>query len=109
MHKFIITHQGTFHLGDVSLHKNLLSFDEDCLGGGYFEEDWSQKELYLSGASYDFGIPQWDTLRDLSDTLSVPDRYRGWTLRYHFEDQTLQDFILNEHFILHYSDERVFL
>ena len=79
MRKFIITSDGQFKYGDVRMHKDLLTFWEDCWGGGYYEFDYVSNRLLLSGASFDFGEPKWHYL----DALKVPEYLRGFTLFYH--------------------------
>ncbi len=76
--KFIITGDGVFRLGIVSLHKHLLEAGETCLGGGYYEFDYERAQLKLWGESSDYGRPQWDQLT----TLRVPMPYRDLTIVY---------------------------
>jgi len=76
--KFIITATGDFRLGMVTLHKHLLEPGDTCRGGGYYEFNYLQGTLELSGESSDFGRPQWDSI----DTLRVPEPYRGLSIVY---------------------------
>lgn len=72
--KFIITSGGHLRLGLVTLHRDLLMPHEQCLGGGFYEFDYVDNRLLLSGKSFDYGPPRWgkiavlllpETLRDL--------------------------------------------
>lgn len=76
--KFIITASGDFRLGMVHLHKDLLEPGDTCRGGGYYEFNYLQGALELSGESTDFGRPQWDSI----ETLRIPEPYRGLSLVY---------------------------
>ena len=71
--KFIITMDGYLRLSMVNQHKDLLMGDDQCIGGGYYQFDWTSNRLILDRASYDFGRPRWHLL----DTLRVPAQYRG--------------------------------
>lgn len=78
MQKFILTNNGEIRLGDVNLHRHLLLPGERCLGGGYWQIDYTSMTLQLSGASMDYGRPQWDRF----STLLVPSGYAGMTVTY---------------------------
>ena len=76
--KFIITSTGHLRLGLVTLHRDLLMPHEQCMGGGFYEFDYVNNCLLLSGKSYDYGTPRWDKI----DTLKVPEAYRGMDIIY---------------------------
>lgn len=76
--KFIITSTGHLRLGLVTLHRDLLMPHEQCLGGGFYEFDYVNNRLLLSGKSYDYGTPRWGKI----DTLKVPEAYRGMDIVY---------------------------
>ena len=57
--KFIITQDGHLRLGMVSLHKHLMERGDVCLGGGYWQINHYARQVELSGASSDYGRPQW--------------------------------------------------
>ena len=86
--KFIITMGGFLRLGMVNQHKDLLKPGEQCIGGGYYQFDWTSGRLLLDRASYDFGRPRWHLL----DTLKVPAAYRGLTIIYTYDDGFHEDF-----------------
>lgn len=78
MQKFIVTSDGRFKYGDVSMHRDLLSPGEQCIGGGMYEFDHVHNALLLSGKSYDFGRVKWGYL----DSLSMPAALRGLDIFY---------------------------
>lgn len=45
--KFIITMDGYLRLGMVNQHKDLLIGDDQCIGGGYYQFDWTSNRLLL--------------------------------------------------------------
>ena len=56
--KFIINQDGVLKFGHVYLHKELLSYDEQCpYGGGLWKIDEERRAILLYGRSFDFGIP----------------------------------------------------
>ena len=79
---------GYLRLGMVNQHKDLLKPGEQCIGGGYYQFDWTCGRLLLDRASYDFGRPRWHLL----DTLKVPAAYRGLTIIYTYDDGFHEDF-----------------
>lgn len=87
MQKFIITAEGRFKYGDVRLHKHLLAPRDICLGGGFYEFDRLSARMVLTGASYDYGRPQWHYLTQ----LILPAELRGLTLTY--EGRDLRDLL----------------
>ncbi len=78
MQKFILTSDGMFRYGDVSLHKHLLQGDEMCIGGGMYEFDYVSGRMLLHGRSYDYGRPKWHYL----NSLTLPASLSGLTLYY---------------------------
>lgn len=76
--KFIITADGHLRLGMVTLHRHLLEPGDTCLGGGYYDIDYLKGELVLSGASADYGSPQWSRL----DTILLPQGFYGMNVVY---------------------------
>ena len=77
--KFIITNGGHLRLGMVTLHRDLLMPHEQCLGGGFYEYDYADNMLILSGKSFDYGTPRWGKI----ETLLVPEAYRDVPIIYH--------------------------
>lgn len=69
--KFIITSGGYLRLGMVTMHRDLLMAHEQCLGGGFYEFDYTTNRLLLSGKSFDYGPPRWSKI----DVLWVPEAY----------------------------------
>lgn len=65
-------------MGMVTLHRDLLMAHEYCLGGGFYEFDYVNNRLILSGKSFDYGLPQWSKI----DVLKVPAEYRGMGIVY---------------------------
>ena len=80
--KFIITKNGYFRLGMVHLHKDLLIPGDVCLGGGYYQFDYTSNRIILSRSSYDYGEPRWHLL----ETLKIPSVYKGLHLVYYYDD-----------------------
>lgn len=76
--KFIITSKGCLRLGMVTLHRQLIEAGEQCLGGGFYEFDYTARRLLLSGESSDYGPPRWRRLA----VLKVPSEYAGWGIIY---------------------------
>lgn len=76
--KFIITNRGYLRLDIVYLHRDLLMPHEDCLGGGFYEYDYVENKLMLSGKSFDYGYPQWSKI----DVLKVPEAFKGVPIIY---------------------------
>ena len=71
--KFIITSGGHLRLGMVTLHRDLLMPHEQCLGGGFYEYDYADNMLILSGKSFDYGTPRWGKIK----VLKIPEAYRN--------------------------------
>jgi len=90
--KFIITRDGHLRLGMVNQHKDLLLPDDDCIGGGYYQFDFTCNRMILDRASYDFGIPRWHLL----ETLKVPADYRGLRILYKYDDDFHEDFQVSD-------------
>ena len=76
--KFIITSSGHLRLGMVTLHRELLMGHEQCLGGGFYEFDYTGNRLLLSGKSFDYGPPRWGRI----EVLLVPEPYRNMGIVY---------------------------
>ncbi|MCF0199063.1 MAG: hypothetical protein HUK02_07035 [Bacteroidaceae bacterium] len=100
--KFIITRRGVFRLGDVRMHKDLLEPTDECYGGGFYEFDYTNNRLLLSGASYDFGTPRWSWLLTDGTSLKIPKEYRGMSIAYHYDDPTVDDLQVTAEFNLEY-------
>ena len=94
--KFIITTSGLLRLGMVTLHRDLLMPHEACLGGGFYEFDYTSNMLILSGKSFDYGPPRWGKL----DVLVVPEAYQGIPIVY--RDSWGDDLVLTNHFSIKY-------
>ena len=88
---------GYFRLGMVNQHKDLLIGDDQCIGGGYYQFDWTSNRLILDRASYDFGRPRWHLL----DTLKVPAQYRGLRIVYVYNDDH-EDYIVSDELNIEY-------
>lgn len=64
--KFIITQQGTLKFGFVFLHYDLLGPGENmAYGGGLWKHDPSRDAILLYGRSFDFGLPQFEQLKNI--------------------------------------------
>ena len=98
--KFIITKEGYFRLGMVNLHKDLLIGKDICLGGGYYQFDWTSNRLLLDRASYDFGPPRWHLL----DTLKVPAAYRSLRIVYLYGKDVHDEFVVSDELKIEYYD-----
>lgn len=72
--KFIITQDGHLRLGMVTLHKHLLERGEYCRGGGYWNINYLSRQVELSGASSDYGPPQWHNVGQ----IVLPPGYEGF-------------------------------
>ena len=98
--KFIITMDGTFRLGMVNQHKDLLKPGDQCIGGGYYTFDFVSNCIILDRESYDFGRPRWHLL----ESLKVPSTYRGLRLIYKYDDGYHDDFNVSEELSIEYYD-----
>jgi hypothetical protein len=98
--KFIITRDGVLRLGMVNQHKDLLQPEDDCIGGGYYQFDFTCNHMILDRASYDFGVPRWHLL----DTLRVPAVYRGLRIVYRYEDDFHEDFQISDELKIEYYE-----
>jgi len=96
--KFIITMDGYLRLGMVNQHRDLLIGDDQCIGGGYYEFDWTSNRLLLDRTSFDFGEPRWHLL----DKLKVPEAYRNLRIVYVFNDAYHEDYIVNDELQIEY-------
>ena len=96
--KFIITMDGYFRLGMVNQHKDLLKSGEQCIGGGYYQFDWTSNRLILDRSSYDFGRPRWH----LIEKLKLPATYRGLRLVYVYDDDYHDEFNVSEELEIEY-------
>lgn len=90
--KFIITKDGHFRLGMVNLHEHLLKQGDHCIGGGYYEFDYTNNRILLDRESFDFGPPLWDMI----DVLKVPSAYRGMQIIYQYHDDNEDDLVLTD-------------
>ena len=73
--KFVLTADGIIRLGMVNLHRHLLEAGDVCMGGGYWNINHFTQEVELSGASSDYGPPQWRRV----SRLHLPEGYEGYT------------------------------
>lgn len=96
--KFIITMDGYFRMGMVKQHEDLLIGDDVCIGGGYYQFDWTSNRLILDRKSYDFGRPRWHLL----EMLKVPEQLRGLRIIYTHDDDFHEDFIVSDELIIEY-------
>ena len=74
--------------------------DDLCIGGGYYQFDWTSNRLLLDRASYDFGWPRWH----LVDTLKVPAQYRSLRLVYLYDDDFNEDFNVSDELKIEYYE-----
>ena len=93
------TMDGYLSLGMVNQHKDLLIGDDQCIGGGYYQFDWTSNRMLLDRASYDFGRPRWHLL----ETLKVPASYRGLRIVYLYDDDH-EDFIVSDELPIEYYE-----
>ena len=98
--KFIICLDGTFRLGQVNQHKDLLKSGDQCIGGGYYFLDFVSNRIILDRESYDFGRPRWHLL----DTLRVPSIYRGMRIVYKYDDGFHDEFNVSDELGIEYYD-----
>ena len=96
--KFIITMDGYFRMGMVKQHEDLLIGDDVCIGGGYYQFDWTSNRLILDRKSYDFGRPRWHLL----EMLKVPEQLRGLRIIYTYDDDLHEDFIVSDELKIEY-------
>lgn len=96
--KFILTNTGYLRLGMVNMHKDLLQYNEDCCGGGYYEFDYIGNRIVLTGRSYDFGSPLWS----MFDALKVSSVYRGLRIVYVPIDSYEDDFVVSDEIRIEY-------
>ena len=94
--KYIISDRGHLRLGMVTLHRDLLLAHEQCLGGGFYEFDYVDNRLILSGKSFDYGPPRWGKI----EVLKVPEAYRGMSIVY--RDSWGDEINLTDHFAIKY-------
>ncbi|MBR7012355.1 MAG: hypothetical protein IKI10_05635 [Muribaculaceae bacterium] len=94
--KFIITSGAHLRLGMVTLHRDLLMPHETCLGGGFYEFDYTGNILILSGKSFDYGPPRWSKI----EVLLVPEAYQGVPIVY--RDAWGDEINLTNHFTIRY-------
>ncbi|MBQ8541927.1 MAG: hypothetical protein IJ436_00440 [Bacteroidaceae bacterium] len=76
--KFIVTKEGRLRLGMVKRHCELLKPGEACMGGGFYELDYITRKLLLSGASSEYGEPEWEEIK----SLRISAYYRGLNIVY---------------------------
>ena len=62
-------------MGMVNLHRHLLEPGDVCLGGGYWTVNYLARRVELSGASSDYGRPQWHREKE----VIFPEGYEGFT------------------------------
>ena len=83
--KFILTKNGILRLGKVQRHCELLKAGETCIGGGFYELDYLQHRLLLSGASSQYGEPRWGE----TEQIRLSAYYQGLDVLYtSWEDWT---------------------
>jgi len=99
--KFILTHDGHLRFGVVRLHRHLLQPGDVCMGGGYYDFDYTSGTMVLSRSSYDYGPPRWDTLAD--NRLILPREYAGMRLVYHPENHYETAVNIMQQFTLSYE------
>ena len=64
--KFIINQDGVLKFGRVYLHRDLLKHGEKCIYGGcLWKIDESRGAIMLYGRSFDFGVPDFDYVRQI--------------------------------------------
>ena len=90
--KFIVTKEGRLRLGMVGRHCELLKPGEACRGGGFYELDYITHCLLLSGASSEYGEPEWEDFESI--TLSA--YYRGLHIVYKSWDCWKKEFHVSD-------------
>ncbi len=98
--KFIITMDGYLRLGMVNQHQELLTGNDSCIGGGYYQFDWTSNRLVLDRASFEFGRPRWHLL----ETLKVPAVYRALRIVYCYDDDFHEDYIVSDELRIEYYE-----
>ena len=96
--KFIVTKDGTLRLGAVKRHCELLKPGEACIGGGFYTLDYVTHRLLLSGASSQYGKPQWEEI----NALKVSAYYQGLEITYTSWDSWESPFPVSERIEIHY-------
>ena len=79
-------------MGMVSRHCLLLKPGEVCCGGGFYELDYITHRLLLSGASSEYGEPEWENFESI--TLSA--YYRGLDIVYTSWDSWKDEFHVSD-------------
>lgn len=97
--KFILTDSGHLRLGEVALHRDLLQYGEQCMGGGFYHFDYVGNRLVLDRESYDYGPPKWH----LFDEIHVEALYRGMDIVYQSGDRYEPDLLLNRQMTIIYD------
>lgn len=99
--KFILTMEGYLRIGMVHLHSELVKLDDEPIGGGFFDVDYLSNRLILYRASHDYGVPRWH----LVETLHVPAEYRGYRIKYIYDDGWHEDYNVSASLQIDYYDD----
>lgn len=97
--KFILTKEGILRLGEARRHCELLRQGETCIGGGYYRLDYLQHRLLLSGASSEYGEPQWEK----AGHIRVSPFYQGMEITYTSWDRWKETFPVSERLDITYG------
>jgi len=71
-------------MAKVSFHKQLLSDNQKCLGGGWFNYDRESNTFFLHGESHDFGKASLENIKKCFE----PDSGGVYTNRHMIRDMT---------------------
>lgn len=99
--KFILTMDGHLRFGQVVRHQDLWKKGDQCIGGGYWEVDYTRNCLVLYDESRDFGAPRWH----LVERIVVPEAYRGMSIVYRYNDSYMEDVMVTADFPIEYEKE----
>ena len=102
MPKFILTMEGCLRIGMVHLHSELVMPGDEPIGGGFFDVDYISNRLILYRQSHDYGVPRWH----LVETLRVPKDYRGYTIKYIYDDGWHEDYNVSDSLPIEYYDDK---
>lgn len=85
-------------LGSVARHRELLKPGEICLGGGFYELDYISHRMVLTGASTDFGEPEWERV----ETIRLSAYYRGLEISYSSWESWKEEYPVSERHEIEY-------
>ena len=100
--KFILTMDGYPRIGMVHLHSELVLPGDNPIGGGFFDVDYLSNRLILYRQSHDYGVPRWH----LVEVLHVPTEYRGYSIKYIYDDGWHEDFNVSDSLPVEYYEDK---